>query len=165
MGIAPKEICRSIKYLWKYGELGFGEREKEIWVCRNLRWGDNLTTQSFNSVPGSRGSNQPKGKGKAKGAVGSRYNRWVNWAETKENNPSEENYQLSGREEREEAFQPDENLSLEVTQAMGNSESESDLGWGEIGKYGAGSEVGNYVLNNDQAGDYGDLGNAIGVEA
>ena len=30
------------------------------------------TSQSYNRVPGSRGSNQPKGKGKAKGAVVSR---------------------------------------------------------------------------------------------
>ena len=33
------------------------------------------TTQSYNRVPGSRGSSQPKGKGKAKGTVVSRYNR------------------------------------------------------------------------------------------
>ena len=38
-GIVSKEICRPIKYLWEYGEFGF--EEKEIWICRNLRWGDN----------------------------------------------------------------------------------------------------------------------------
>ena len=123
------------------------------------------TTQSYNRVPGSRGSNQPKGKGKAKGTVVSRYNRWVNWAETGESNLSEETYQFSGQEGKGEYFQPDENLSLEVRQARGDSESESDLDWGEIDKYGTESEVGNFVLNHEQTGDYGELENAIGVEA
>ena len=41
-------------------------------------------------------------------------------------------------------------------QAMGNSESESDLDWEETGKYGTDSEVGNFVLNNEQTYDYGD---------
>ena len=50
-------------------------------------------------------------------------------------------------------------------QTRGNSEGESDLGWEEIDNYGADSDVGNYVSNNEQTGDYGDLGNAIGVEA
>ena len=49
-------------------------------------------------------------------------------------------------------------------QARGNSEGESDLGWEEIDNYGADSDVGNYVLNNEQTGDYGDLGYAIDVE-
>ena len=75
------------------------------------------TTQSFNRVPGSRGSDRQKGKCNAKGAFGSRNNRGVNWTETIENNPSEENYQLTGQEERGEVFQPDENLSLEAMQS------------------------------------------------
>ena len=33
------------------------------------------TTQSYNSVPGSRGNSHPKGKGDAKGTAFSRYNR------------------------------------------------------------------------------------------
>ena len=50
-------------------------------------------------------------------------------------------------------------------QTRGNSEGESDLDWWGIGNYGTDSDVGNYVLNNEQTGGYGDLENAIGVEA
>ena len=50
-------------------------------------------------------------------------------------------------------------------QTRGNSEGESDLGWGGIDNYGADNGVGNYVLNNEKTNDYVDLGSAIGAEA
>ena len=49
-------------------------------------------------------------------------------------------------------------------QTRGNSEGESGLDWGEIDNYGTDSDVENYVLNNEQTGDYGDLESAIDVE-
>ena len=50
-------------------------KRKKIGSAEIYEGGVIPTTQSFNRVPGSRGSNQPKGKGKAKGTVGYRYNR------------------------------------------------------------------------------------------
>ena len=120
------------------------------------------TTQSFNRVPGSRWTSPPKGKGKAKGAGVQRYNRGANWTETIET--SEENNLYSGQEGGED-LQPEEELGLEVMQARGNSEGESDLGWEGVGNYGTDSDVGNYVVNHGQTYDYGELDKAIDVEA
>ena len=77
------------------------------------------TTQSYSRVPGSRGGYQRfgKGKGKAKGAIGSRQTRWVNWTENTENSQNEYNYQLSGKEGKEE-YSPNE------------EKGESDIDWG-----------------------------------
>ena len=57
------------------------------------------TNQSSNRIPGSRGNDRQKGKGKAKGKATYRNSKEVNWAETIESN-NEENYQYEQEEER-----------------------------------------------------------------
>lgn len=114
------------------------------------------TTQSSNSIPGSRGNERQKGKDKAKGIAASRNCKGVNWAETIESNINEENYQPRKQEEKEGISQPGENLSLEVWRAKGSNEMGSELDWGEIDRHGAESEVGNNLMSNDQTYDFGD---------
>ena len=59
----------------------------------------------------------------------SRTGKGVNWTEeVGENN--EENYQYGQEEEREN--QTEENEDMEVTQARGSREIESDIDWGEL---------------------------------
>ena len=139
MGIVSKKFATQLSI---FGKMVSSDSKRKKFGSAEIYDGAIIpTNRSYNRVPGSRGSNQPKGKGKAKGEVVSRYPRGVNWAETMENNISEENYQLPGQEGRGEYPQTEENLSLEVRQARGNSESESDLGWEEIDKYGTDSVV------------------------
>ena len=38
------------------------------------------------------------------------------------------------------------------------------LEWGGIGKYGTDSEVGNYLLNHDEACDYGEVSDPAEIE-
>ena len=61
-------------------------------------------------------------------------------------------------------MQSDENLSMEVRQAKGSNEMESELGWGEIDRHGTDSEVGNFLMNNDQTYDFGELADAMDAE-
>ena len=63
------------------------------------------TTQSYSRVPGSRGYQRfGNGKGKAKGEIGSRHTRGVNWAENTGNNQNEDNYHLSGQKRKRRIF-------------------------------------------------------------
>ena len=48
---------------------------------------------------------------------------------------------------------------------MGGIDSPSDLDWEGLGKYGAGSEAGGYLVSRDGACDYGDIGNPAEIDA
>ena len=70
----------------------------------------------------------------------------------------------AGNKGGEEILDPEEEQSLEVMQTRGNGEGESDIDWEGIGNYGTDSDVENYIVNNEQTNDYGDLESAIDVE-
>ena len=42
---------------------------------------------------------------------------------------------------------------------------ESELGWGEIDRHGAVSEAGQYPMSNGQTYDFGEISDAMDVEA
>ena len=52
---------------------------------------------------------------------------------------------------------------MEVTQARGSSEMESEIDWDDLERY-TDSEVENHLVNNDQTRDYGELRDARDVE-
>ena len=54
---------------------------------------------------------------------------------------------------------------MDVRQARGSSEMESEIDWEEIDKHGADSEVEQYLMNNDQTRYFGELGDSMDVEA
>ena len=56
-------------------------------------------------------------------------------------------------------------MNMDVRQARGSSEVESEIDWGEIDTHGADSEVGQYLMNNDQTRYFGELEDAVNVEA
>ena len=93
-----------------------------------------------NSAPGSGAVyDRQKGKGKPKGKSNLRNSKGAIWAEEIGGN-NEENYQYE-QEEREN--QNEENEDMEVTQARGSKETESDIDWGELDRY-TDSEIENH---------------------
>ena len=89
----------------------------------------------------------------------SRNGRWVNWTE-EGGESNEENYQY-GQEEREN--QNEENEDMEVTQARGSTEAESDIDWDELDRY-TDSEIENHLAGNTQTRDFVELADPRDVE-
>ena len=180
-----KRHCFPIEFFNDLGNLGWGQFPGKF--AKQLRTFENLvnsesrrkklgkaetydgtiipTNQNSNRAPGSRAVNdRQQGKGKSKGKTNFsnfRNGKDVNWTEeVGENN--EENYQYE-QEEEERENQTEENEDMEVTQARGSREIESDIDWGELDRY-TDSEIENHLVSNTQARDFVELTDPRDVE-
>ena len=96
------------------------------------------STRSYNRIPGSRGSSQrphsEKGKGRAKGTSGSRYTRvCVLTGQKLQKPPWRRELPITRTRRNRGIFTKRRKLKSGGKTSKGSSESESDIGWDEIG--------------------------------